>query len=267
MAVLSGNTTGNDGEAGTRPAEKVALVTGADRGLGLALAAGLLEKGWRVFAGQYLAEWPELGALAESHPGRLSFVPLDVGSDESVRAAAQTVASQADRIDLLVSNAGVNSATTFRPIRESQDYAEMQRLYNVNAIGPLRVVQAFLPLTDRSDLKRLCFVSSEAGSINRAERKSWYGYCCSKAALNMGVSMLFNGLRPEGYTFRIYHPGWVRSYLRGTKNLEADLEPEVAARPALAYFLSERGRDIHRDDRSDEDRLVLRDWRGREWPW
>lgn len=267
MAVLGGTPTGDSGEMGAGPTERIALVTGADRGLGLALTAGLLAKGWRVLAGQYLSEWPELGALAEAHSGRLSLIPLDVGSDESVRAAASFAATMVDRIDLLVNNAGVNSPTTFRPIRESQDYAEMRRLYNVNAVGPLRVAQAFLPLTDRGDLKRLCFVSSEAGSINRAERKSWYGYCCSKAALNMGVSMLFNGLRPAGYTFRLYHPGWVRSYMRGTKNLQAELEPEDAARPALAYFLSDRGRDPHRDDRSDEDRLVLRDWRGREWPW
>jgi NAD(P)-dependent dehydrogenase (short-subunit alcohol dehydrogenase family) len=265
MAVLS--RTATDSKPASRPLPRIALVTGADRGLGLALTAGLLAQGWRVFAGQYLPDWSELAELRERYSDSLHLVPLDVASTESVRAAAAMVGGLADRIDLLVSNAGVNSRTTFRPIRETQDYAEMRRLYDVNAIGALRVAQAFLPLTDRSDLKRLCFVSSEAGSINRAERKAWYGYCASKAALNMGVSMLFNALRPEGYTFRIYHPGWVRSYMRGTKNTEAELEPEDAARPALAYFLRDRGRDPHRDDRSDEDRLVLRDWRGREWPW
>ena len=80
----------------------------------------------------------------------------------------------------------------------------------------------------------------------------------SKTALNMAVKILFNHLRPEGYTFRVYHPGWMRTYMSGVKNTRADMEPEEAAAPALAYFLA---------DLADEGRLVLRDWRGREWPW
>ena len=163
-----------------------------------------------------------------------------------------------DHIDLLINNAGVLSATASRSIRESLDYIEMHRVYDVNAVGPLRVVDAFLRLTDRSTLKRLCFVSSEAGSISRTQRTGWYGYCMSKAALNMATHILFNHLRPQGYTFRLYHPGWIRSYMSGVKSTEGDLEPEEAAVPALAYFL---------DARVDEDVLVMRDWQGREWPW
>ena len=256
-----------------------AFVTGADRGLGLALTARLLSKGWRVFAGQYLGgelnrlAWPELAALAAQYPdGSLTPVPLDVADETSVRAAAQKVGTHTDRVDVLINNAGVSSPHA-QPIREPQNYDEMHRLYNVNALGPLRVVEAFLPLTGASKMKRLCFVSSEAGSINRCERTSWYGYCMSKAALNMAVKLLFNRLRPEGYTFRVYHPGWLRSYMGGSKNTKADAdvfhppEPEEAAVPALAYFLRDRGRDPHQPARSDEDRLVMRDWLGREWPW
>jgi NAD(P)-dependent dehydrogenase (short-subunit alcohol dehydrogenase family) len=239
---------------------QTAFVTGADRGLGLALAAGLLEQGWRVFAGQYLPEWTELSALLGRFPGALQIVPLDVGAIEAAQAAAQAVSAATDRLDLLINNAGVNSPTFLRSIREPQDYAEMHRLYDVNALGALRVVEAFLPLTDRGNLKRLCFVSSEAGSINRSTRTAWFGYCMSKAALNMGVRILHNHLRPDGYTFRVYHPGWVRSYIRGSKSTQGDMEPEEAAMPALAYFLSSLAP-------GDEDRLVLRDWQGREWPW
>jgi len=245
----------------------IAFVTGADRGLGLALTVRLLEKGWRVFAGQYMPDWPELDALAAQYPDHLALVPLDVSCDESVRAAARAVGEAAGRVGLLINNAGVSSPTMMRSIREPQDYAEMQRMYDVNAVGPLRVVEAFLPLTDQSSMKRLCFVSSEAGSINCCERQSWYGYCMSKAALNMGISILFNNLRPEGYTFRVYHPGWIRSYMGGSKSTEADMEPEEAAVPALAYFLRDRATDPQRQTRCDENRLVMRDWRGREWPW
>lgn len=247
--------------------ERNAFVTGADRGLGLALAERLLEKGWRVFAGQYMPDWPALGELAARYGDRLHIVPLDVTDDASVRAAAEAVAAVAEHIDLLINNAGVTSPTLRRNLTEEPDYDEMVRMYDVNAVGALRVVQAFLPLTDRSTMKRLCFVSSEAGSINRCERQGWYGYCMSKAALNMGVSTLFNLLRPEGYTFRVYHPGWMRSYMGGEKATEGDMEPEEAAVPALAYFLRDLAEDDHTSTRHGADRLVMRDWRGREWPW
>lgn len=242
----------------TLNAHPIALITGADRGLGFALVARLLQKGWRVFAGQYMPEWSQLDELREQYPDRLTVVSLDVADEAIVQQAAETVGQTVDRIDLLINNAGVTSPTMRRTIEEEQDWDEMHRMYNVNALGPLRVVDAFLPLTARSEMKRLAFVSSEAGSINRAERVSWYGYCTSKTALNMAVSMLFNRLRREGYTFRLYHPGWVRSYMGGKKNTQADLEPEEAAVPAIAYFLR---------DRADEDRLVLRDYEGQEWPW
>jgi len=73
--------------------DRIAVVTGADRGLGLALTAGLLERGWRVFAGQYMPEWPELQALARRAPERLSIVGLDVASASAVRAAAPALAA------------------------------------------------------------------------------------------------------------------------------------------------------------------------------
>lgn len=237
--------------------EQIAVVTGADRGLGRALTAGLLEDGWRVFAGQYMPDWPQLDDLVARFPENLTVVPLDASDADSVQAAACAVGKSADRVDMVINNAGVTSSTSRRTIRENPDYDEMHRLYDTNALGPLRVVEAFLPLTDRGSMKRLCFVSSEAGSIDRSRRTGWFGYCTSKAALNMSIKNLFNELRPEGYTFRVYHPGWMKSYMGGQKNEEASMEPEEAAIPALRFFRGDR----------DEDRLVLVDWRGEEWPW
>jgi len=196
--------------------------------------------------------------LAGKYPQALHILPLDVSSIDSAKAAARAAAKKTQVIDLLINNAGVTSPKMTQPITEPQDYAEMHRLFDVNALGPLRVVEAFLPLTRNSELKRLCFVSSEAGSIGRAERTSWYSYCMSKAALNMGIKILFNQLHPEGYTFRVHHPGWVRSYMSGKKSLEATLEPEEAAAYAIPIFLGPR---------QDEDRLALVDYQGQEWPW
>ena len=233
----------------------VALVTGADRGLGLALCAGLAERGWRVFAGQYMPDWPELPALAERYPGVVEMVPLDVGSSESVAAAAQQVRGHCDHLDLVINNASIDAGQS--ELREGLDWEAMHRVYNVNATGPIRVVSAFLPLLAQGG-RRLAFVSSEAGSIAMCNRTGGFGYCMSKTALNMAVRIMFNDLRPEGYTFRLYHPGWMRSYMSGQKNLRADLEPEEAAALALPFFLG---------DRDDEDRLVLIDYEGREWPF
>lgn len=247
--------------------QKIALVTGADRGLGNALAAGLLERGWRVFAGQFMPDWTDLDELCKRFPEQLTIVPLNVASEESAHEAARQVAQKVDCVDVVINNAGVSSPAMKYSIREKQDYTEMHRLYDVNALGPLRVVEAFMPLIEKGSTKRLCFVSSEAGSILRAKRTAWFGYCMSKAALNMGVKILFNDLRPQGYTFRVYHPGWVRSYMSGKKNLEADLEPQEAAVPALAYFLSGMAGEPQTGWQVDEDQLVLRDYEGQEWPW
>lgn len=235
--------------------EQIAFVTGADRGLGLALAAGLLERGWRVFAGQYLPDWTELRALAQGFAEQLQIVPLDVGSTGSVQAASRTVARSADRVDLLINNAGLWGG--YSDLGGKLDYEAIHRVYDVNAVGPLRMVDAFLPLTSRG-LKRLAFVSSEAGSIGAAQREGKFDYCMSKAALNMAVKLMFNRLRREGYTFRLYHPGSMRSYMGGRKNLGGDREPEEAAALALPFFVNAR---------EDEDLLVMVDFEGREWPW
>ena len=238
--------------------ERTVLVTGADRGLGFALCEGLLSEGWQVFAGQYLPEWHELEALKNEYPKMLHLVPLDVSSMETVKVAAELVQALTDHLDVLISNAGITSETSSFTIREPQDYNDMHHLYNVNALEALRVVEAFLPLMEQGHSKRLCFVSSEAGSISRSERTSWFGYCMSKAALNMGVKILFNDLHPAGYTFRVYHPGWMRSYMHGDKNMDATLEPEEAATYAMPILLN---------NREAEDRLVMIDYEGKEWQW
>jgi NAD(P)-dependent dehydrogenase (short-subunit alcohol dehydrogenase family) len=237
---------------------QTALVTGADRGLGFALCAGLLKLGWRVWAGQFMPQWPDLGELARQYPDQLACVALDVSSEESVRMAAQTVGAATASLDVLINNAGITAPTNSRLMREGPDYADMQRIMNVNALRPLRVVESFLPLMDAGAFKRLCFVSSEAGSIGASRRKGWFGYCMSKAALNMAVKNLHNELYPQGYTFRLYYPGWLRSYMGGVKSECGDMEPEEAAQKALPIFLS---------NRANESYLVMVDYLNREWPW
>jgi NAD(P)-dependent dehydrogenase (short-subunit alcohol dehydrogenase family) len=236
--------------------ERIALVTGADRGLGLALTEGLLNQGWKVVAGKHI-DWLELDQLAARFPTSLHVVPLDVGSDSSVQESAKSISALVTHLDLLISNAAINRSHDVKTIRQSPSFDDMAVEMNVNSIGALRLVNAFLPLLDLGSLKRLCFISSEAGSIGASNRTGWFGYCMSKAALNMAVKNLSNDLIPEGYSFRLYHPGWIKTYMSGTKNLDAQLEPEEAAEFALNYFL----------DNADISSLTLHDWEGNEWPW
>lgn len=163
---------------------KSALITGADRGIGFALCRCFLENGWQVFAGRFMKDWTELDELKSAYDGRLSLVELDVGSGESVRRAADAVARQTACLDLLVNCAGIShcggDATA--------------NCLNVNALGPVRMVEAFLPLMEGGE-KVLCFVSSEAGSITLAHRDGGVPYCVSKTCLNMAVRLMFERLR------------------------------------------------------------------------
>jgi NAD(P)-dependent dehydrogenase (short-subunit alcohol dehydrogenase family) len=234
-----------------------ALITGAGRGLGFALCEELLKRGWAVIAGVHAKVWPELEQLKARYSLQLTLVPMDISSTQSVRAAAQATGSAVSGIDLLVNNAGILPAN-MHDIRGQQDYAEILHTFDVNAVGALRVVEAFLPLMDQGSLKRLCFVSSDASSIARSGHTDWFGYCMSKSALNMATKILFNHLRRDGYTFRLYHPGWLRTYMRGKKDMKASMEADEAAGHALSFFLG---------DLADEDRLELVYYHGQVIPW
>lgn len=236
-----------------------AFVTGADHGLGYALTEALLGRGWHVVAGRYAPQESRLAALASAHDERLTLVDLDVGDLRSVRMAAEATLDRRPVIDLLINNAATLGNTGLEQrISDGLPYDTIAETISVNALGPFRMVESLLPGLERSQMRRLCFVSSEAGCIARSHRRSWYGYSMSKSALNMGVSILFNDLRPAGYTFRLYHPGWMRTFMKGVEDMNAELSPAQAADAALACFL---------DAEVDEDRLVMRDHTGAEWPW
>ena len=88
--------------------KKTVWITGADRGVGFSLCEEFLRGGWRVFAGRFMPEWTALDTLKEKYPEALEILPLDVGSDDSVRAAAKATAARCGHVDLLVSCAGIS---------------------------------------------------------------------------------------------------------------------------------------------------------------
>lgn len=208
-----------------------AVVLGADTFFGRTLCETLLDRDILVFG--------DSPFLAEEHPGRFQAVPLDPLSAPSLETAARTVGAAVEYVDLLVCHADFPATDTFAA---GWDFAAMQRTYDANAIGPLRFVEAFYPLT-RGGQKRLCFTSDTRGSIARTTGSDDAGYAMAKTALHMAVTILFNDLRREGYTFRLFVPG---------------VDPTASARFTADYFLQ---------DRDDEFRLTITDDRGTQWPF
>ncbi|WP_395143744.1 SDR family NAD(P)-dependent oxidoreductase [Armatimonas sp.] len=206
--------------------EITAYITGADRGLGLGLTEALLERGFRVFAGEYGLDPAGLDALAETHGERLRRIPLDVGCDRSVLRAADKLRESCQHLDLLINNAAILGDFT-GTLSDPLDFALMQDVYNVNSLGPLRVAQSVFGHLKRGSMEQ----------SRRTNRNMRYGYCMSKAALNVQTVILANHAGEHGIESYLFDPGWMRSFMHGTKNLRATQEPDETARAILATVL------------------------------
>jgi NAD(P)-dependent dehydrogenase (short-subunit alcohol dehydrogenase family) len=177
----------------------VALVTGANKGLGLEAVRRMAGNGWLVFLA---ARDPERGKRAtDTLAGEgldIEFVELDVTSNESVAAAAQAVAGRVDHLDVLVNNAGVGGPT----LDPADMDADMVRaLYEVNVFGHVRVTHAFLPLLRESEHPRIVMLSSALASLTHASDSArpesgflGLAYASSKTALNMIMSQYARSL-------------------------------------------------------------------------
>lgn len=237
-----------------------ALVTGADRGLGLAFTDMLLHDGWEVFAGQYMPKEPGLAALAREFPDKLHIIPLDVSSDESVDRALATVSGMTDSLNLIANIAGIMASTVVdAEVRDSMTgdgtifdpmhSDALLRLFNVNTLGPMRVTNRFVRLLLNAEGARtLVNISSEAGSIQTptVERDFMYGYCMSKTAVNLQSRFLQRSLAPKGVRVFNIEPGYMKSYIiTGTYRDEAAVECADSAR-GIYKMIRER-RDVDGD--------------------
>lgn len=203
---------------------KTVLVTGADRGIGEALCIAFAARGDAAI-GACLGD-----SLMLRERGVEVVVGIDVTSDAAI--ARLVAALSGRRIDVLVHNAGL---VIEAPLGRF-DFLAMQREYQVNALGPLRVTQALLPLLGAGS--KIGLITSRVGSLGDNSSGGLYGYRMSKAAANMAGLNLARDLKTRGIAVVCLHPGSVRTQmtldLSDTTTVGTLVECEVAAGGLMA---------------------------------
>lgn len=226
---------------------ETALVTGASRGIGLALAQQLIDSGYRVIATCRGEPSAALRTLDSS--GQLQIEPLEVTRQESIQNLAQALSGVS--IDLLINNAGI-----LGPINASLnqlDATEWLETLAINTVAPCMISLALLDNLKRSANPRIITISSDMASFNDGG-SSLLAYRSSKAAVNKAMQGLALDLRSAGVIVCPVLPGWVQTDMGGPSASETPQE-SAAGIVKLAQ------------------RLTLKDsghfftWRGNEYPW
>jgi NAD(P)-dependent dehydrogenase (short-subunit alcohol dehydrogenase family) len=183
------------------------LVTGANRGIGFEFVKSFAADGWRVHA---CARNVEKARDVRALEGEVVSHKLDVTNGLKVASLARELV--AEPIDVLINNAGLRGAGS---AFGKTDYEEWASVLQVNTLAPLRMVERFGGLIERSERKVVVNISSIMGSIAQTSSGGDYIYRSSKAALNMVTKTLANDLAGRGVTVISFHPGWVRTDMGG----------------------------------------------------
>jgi len=183
----------------------IALVTGANRGIGLEVCRQLAQQDYRV-----LLTARDFGKAEDAAEdlGRDNIVPLqlDVTNDASIRGVAAEVEARYGHLDVLVNNAG--AYYDYWQTALDADFATVRAAADVNLYGPWRMAKAFTPLLKKSEHPRIVNVSSGAAALNSLGAGP-PAYIASKAALNALTRMLTAELREHGLLVNAICPGWV----------------------------------------------------------
>jgi NAD(P)-dependent dehydrogenase (short-subunit alcohol dehydrogenase family) len=197
---------------------KTALVTGANKGIGLEVARQLGSKGFHVLVGaRNLENGRKATEVLRKNGAKATVIPLDVSSSESIGNAVAFVSAAADHLDVLINNAGVilegdNSITQLDP-------ETAIKTFQTNTLGPLLVTQAFLSLLAKSKSPRVINVSSGGGQLADGMETWAPAYCLSKTALN-AVTCLFAAALPN-FSINSVCPGWVRTDMGGANAIRS----------------------------------------------
>ncbi|MES2709470.1 MAG: SDR family oxidoreductase [Verrucomicrobiota bacterium] len=235
---------------------KLALITGANKGIGLETARQLASQGVRVLLGaRDAARGQEAADLLKAEGLPVSFLQIDVTDSASIQAAAEKVAAEHPHLDILVNNAGVLLETRGQAPSELP-LSLWRETFNTNVFGLVEVTAAFLPLLKRSPAARIVNLSSILGSItNHADPESpiyqskLAAYSSSKAAVNAWTVQLAYELRETPHKVNSVHPGWVQTDMGGE---EAPMAIPDGAKTSVRLALLEsdgpNGGFFHMDD-------------------
>ncbi|KAM8799388.1 C-signal-like [Eudromia elegans] len=251
-----------------------ALVTGANRGIGLGLVKHLLQMPnppERVFAACRDPKGEraqELQRLASKHPS-LVIIPLEVTDPASIQPAATKVTEylKGSGLNLLINNAGIAKLT----LLDNETSQDMSEMYATNTIGPLLVSQAFLPLLKKAaqgspsselSCNRAAIINMSSIAGSTAEMYLWdfvqcTAYRCSKAALNMLTKCQSLGYRQHGILCAALHPGWVQTDMGNSSGQQAPLPLDASVQGMLKVLSS----------LSEKDTGAFLDWEGKVVPW
>jgi NAD(P)-dependent dehydrogenase (short-subunit alcohol dehydrogenase family) len=225
--------------------KKIALVTCTDTVFGETLAEVFAREGFGVFA---------LGAKPIKNVTLLPLDPHKAAAELREKAGAP-VGAPTGGLDFLLDTTDVRSPKDTFTVRDGIDWKVVEQVYRQNVLVSMALLEAFLPLLDQGEGKRLFYLTRAEASINETRRIDHFGYNMSKAALHQFIQMTRNKLAPKGYTFRVFDP------------LDREVSPEAAAESAYNYVTRRRGTENHDPLRDDEDNLVFRDAQGRQHSW
>jgi NAD(P)-dependent dehydrogenase (short-subunit alcohol dehydrogenase family) len=212
--------------------KRIALVTGANKGIGFEVARQLARKNFHVFLGARKSDAGLAAVLklnkegekedsGKGHSGlAVTFIEIDISKPDSIRRAAEEFSRKSDRLDTLVNNAGIlldddKDVLTITP-------EIFETTLRTNTVGPLLVSQAFVPFLRKSDAPRIVNVSSGGGQLTDGADGWAPAYCISKTALN-GVTSQLAAALPK-FAVNSVCPGWVRTDMGGSNATRSILE-------------------------------------------
>ncbi|WP_280254211.1 SDR family oxidoreductase [Nocardia abscessus] len=215
--------------------QTIALVTGANKGIGYQIAAGLGALGWSVGVGARDEQRREAAVQKLRAAGADAFgVPLDVTEDASVAAAAELIEDRIGRLDVLVNNAAITGGMPQAPT--AVDPATVRAAVETNVIGVIRVTNAVLPLLRRSASPRIVNMSSTVGSLTRQTTPGTdtgpisAAYTASKTFLNAVTVQYVKELRDTNILINAACPGFTATDLNGFRGVRT---PEQGAAIAI----------------------------------
>jgi NAD(P)-dependent dehydrogenase (short-subunit alcohol dehydrogenase family) len=225
------------------------LIIGASRGLGLAMAAEFLKKGWNVVGTAQESARTELHDLADEHPGRIEVESLDVTEPDQVTALHDRLSGRS--FDILFHNAGIANANPHQSVAEVST-EEFARVMVTNALSPMRVIGGLQDLVPADGL--IGIMSSGQGSISNNEKGGAEVYRGSKAALNQFMRCYAARHAGEPRALVLMAPGWIRTALGGP---DAPFSVEESIPKVVDVLLAQQGKPgLHYLDRE-----------GRTVPW